>query len=268
VSLPEHVSRFWRAVDDAFQRVDPTWWGAVVTDARYPGIHDVNYGRIDVPSSDLSLEEVAREVTPALERAGVGTLHLVCFDPVADVGLLPEVIALGHRSTWDAVMDHATGGSAAGLGGLTMAAVELDVVELDPTPELWARVGASLGHFGVDDVEHRGQLLRIEQDVLTRAGKRWFGVADGGMVVAMGALLVLEGVGYVDNVLTFPEARGRGFATAITARIVREARVAGAEHVVLFADPDDPAVIRLYERLGFREVGRLASTKGPVSSLA
>jgi ribosomal protein S18 acetylase RimI-like enzyme len=268
VSLPEHVSRFWRAVDDAFQRVDPTWWGAVVTDTRYRGIHDVNYARIDVPSSDPSLDEVAREVAPALERAGVGTLHLVCFDPVADVGLLPEATALGHRSTWDAVMDHVTDGSVAGPRGHTMAAIELDVVELDHSAELWASVGASFVHFGVEDVEHRGQLLRIEQDVLTRAGKRWFGVADDGVVVAMGAVLVLEGVGYVDNVLTFPEARGRGFATAITARIVREAREAGAEHVVLFADPDDPAVMRMYERLGFREVGRLASTKGPLSSLA
>ena len=149
-----------------------------------------------------------------------------------------------------------------------MSAVERDVVEFDPSPALWARVGASFGHFGVDDAEHRGQLLRIEEDVLTPAGKRWFGVADDGEVVAMGALLVLEGVGYVDNVMTFPEARGRGFATAITACIVHEAREAGAEHVMLFADPDDPAVIRMYERLGFREVGRLASTKGPVSSLA
>jgi ribosomal protein S18 acetylase RimI-like enzyme len=266
VSLPEHVSRFWRAVDDAFQRVDPTWWGAVVTDARYPGIHDVNYARIDVPSSDPSLDEVAREVAPALERAGVGTLHLVCFDPVADVGLLPQVTALGHRSTWDTVMDHEAGASGAALGGATT--VERDVVELDPSPDLWASVGASFVHFGVDDVARRGQLLRIEQDVLAPAGKRWFGVADDGVVVAMGAVLVLEGVGYVDNVLTFPEARGRGFATAITARILREAREAGAEHVVLFADPDDPAVIRMYERLGFREVGRLASTKGPLSSLA
>ncbi len=33
---------------------------------------------------------------------------------------------------------------------------------------------------------------------------------------------------------------------------------------MLFADPDAPAVLRLYERLGFREVGRIAATKGPI----
>ena len=41
------------------------------------------------------------------------------------------------------------------------------------------------------------------------------------------------------------------------------ARGSGAGHVSLFADPDDAAVVRMYERLGFREAGRLASTKGP-----
>ena len=97
------------------------------------------------------------------------------------------------------------------------------------------------------------------------AGKRWFGVRDaGGTLVSLGALLLLDGVGYLDNVATFPEARGQGLASAITTRIVREADLAGAGHVWLLADPDAATTVAMYERLGFRDVGRLAATRGPV----
>jgi hypothetical protein len=45
--------------------------------------------------------------------------------------------------------------------------------------------------------------------------------------------------------------------------IAREGRGAGANEIYLLADPGAPRVIAMYERLGFREVGRLASTRGP-----
>jgi ribosomal protein S18 acetylase RimI-like enzyme len=91
------------------------------------------------------------------------------------------------------------------------------------------------------------------------------GVRDSdGVVVSLAALLVLDGVGYVDNVATFPEARRRGYASAITGHIARKARSAGAERVFLLADPEALATVRMYERLGFRGAGKLASTRGAV----
>jgi ribosomal protein S18 acetylase RimI-like enzyme len=109
------------------------------------------------------------------------------------------------------------------------------------------------------------QLLALERDVLAPAGKRWFGVRNRrGVVVSLGALLVAEGVGYVDGVATFPRARRRGYASALVARIVREARSAGARRVWLLADPEAPEVVRMYARLGFREVARIGSTRGPL----
>ena len=138
------------------------------------------------------------------------------------------------------------------------------MTELEPGPELWATVRDSFELFGVEGEDARLQLARIEEEVLTPAGKRWFGVRQGGRIVASAALMVFDHVGHVDNVTTFPRARGRGFATAIAARIVAEAPAAGAEDLMLFADPDAPAVLRLYERLGFREAGRIAATRGPL----
>ena len=76
--------------------------------------------------------------------------------------------------------------------------------------------------------------------------------------MALGALVLLAGLGYVDHVVTFPEARGRGHARAIVSRIVHEARAAGAGRIFLLVDPEGP--VSLYERLGFHEATRIAST--------
>src|SRR2546425_1106997 len=129
----EPFIRFWRALDGAFERVEPTWWGAVVTDRRYPLIWDVNYARVESDDPALTLAEVERYV------------------------LLPF-------------------------------------------------------------------------------GKRWFGVREGDTLVALGSLISHDGVGYIDHVVTFPQARRRGYASAIVARIVREARGSGAQRVCLLAE--------------------------------
>jgi ribosomal protein S18 acetylase RimI-like enzyme len=141
------------------------------------------------------------------------------------------------------------------------------VEELRPSEELWERVAASFELFGVDPQESVDELRAIETDVLLPGGKRWFGVRDDrGTVVSLAALVLLADVGYVDNVATFPDARGRGYASAITRAVIGAARGAGVEGIFLLADPDEAAVVRMYERLGFRDAGRLASTRGPVGA--
>jgi ribosomal protein S18 acetylase RimI-like enzyme len=71
-------------------------------------------------------------------------------------------------------------------------------------------------------------------------------------------------VAYIDSVATFDRARRQGLASAVTTRLVREASAAGAASTCLLADPADRGVVGLYERLGFRAVGGLASTRGDV----
>jgi ribosomal protein S18 acetylase RimI-like enzyme len=256
--IPDHLHRFWRAADALFGAIRPTWWGAVVTDGRFPAIWDTNYARIDAAAPELSFEELAGVLLPELRAIGAETFHVVSFQPEETTALLAELSSRGHRLGWDVAMD---------LAEASSATPDARVEELDVDDALWERVQDSMELFGVEGADATAQLRRIEQDVLAPGGKRWFGVRDDGLVVSMAALVLLEGVGYVDNVATFPEARGRGYASAITVRISDEARAAGADHVCLFADPEDAPVVRMYERLGFREVGRLASTKGPLPQL-
>jgi predicted GNAT family acetyltransferase len=62
----------------------------------------------------------------------------------------------------------------------------------------------------------------------------------------------------VDHVVTFPPARRRGLASALTRRVVAEASAAGAERTYLLAEPDGVAG-RMYERVGFAPVTQIPS---------
>lgn len=254
--IPEHVMQFWRALDGLFGRVEPTWWGAVVTDGRFPAVWDANYARVDVAAADLTLADVEASLLPALLETGSSVQHVVSFQPHATERLLRELADRGHRLTWDLVMDLEVG---------PPADVSWQVEALPNGPELWGRVRESLALFGIDDDATADQLARIERDVLAPGSKRWFGVRDdAGDLASLGALLVLDDIGYIDNVATFPRARGRGLASAVTAHMIGVAVESGASHVCLFADPDDRSVVGMYERLGFRHAGVLAATRGPV----
>ncbi len=258
MALPAYVLRFWHALDALFADVRPTTWGAVVTDGRFPRIWDANYARVDVAARELGVHDIERELLPALRAVGADTFHVVTIHPGEHRRLLTDLSSRGHRLTWDLVMQASP--------GTTWPADGTPVEELARDDVLWERVSDSIALFGVEPGDAIRQLRQIESDVLSPGGKRWFGVRDAdGRLVSLAALLVLEGVGYIDNVATFPEARGRGYASAITARLVAEASEHGAEHVCLFADPDDDAVIRLYGKLGFTDVGRVGATRGPLS---
>lgn len=257
--VPQHIHRVWRAMDERLGRVEPAWWGAVVTQPRFPAIWDANYARIDLPAPGLQVREVADALLPRLAEVGADVFHVVTFHPEETTGMLTELSSIGHTLSWDVVMELADPPS--------IGAPEIPVEALEPDRQLWDRVEASMALFGVEP-PIAAQLRALEEAASSATGKRWFGVRDRtGAVVSLAALVLLEGVGYVDNVATFPEARGQGQATAVTARVIAEARAAGAEHICLLADPGNAPAVRMYSRLGLREAGRLASTRGPAGTL-
>ena len=253
VTVPEGFHRFWVAFDHLAPEVRPTPWGAVVTDPDSPDVWDVNYARVD-REGPVSVEEVEGALLPALRSAGVTVEHVVSFRHREHGDLLAALAARGHHLGWDAVL--ATGGELAAVGGATVE----ELVARDVRSTVVADVLRE--GFAVQPDAAIEQLVRMDLD-LEPAGKRWFGVREGGRVVSAGTLLVLDGAAYIDDIATLPGSRGRGFASAVVRTIVREARGAGATEIYLLADPGTPRVIAMYERLGFREVGRLASTRGP-----
>jgi len=246
--------RFWSRLDAIVADVRPTPWGAVVTRPDAPDVWDVNYARVDA-HDPVSLDDVEASLLPALRAADVGVEHVVSFDPESHGALFEAIVAKGHRVSWDALLV---------LEGRPPPVEDHRVEELVDAGELDGVVRAVLREwFEVEPDAAIGQLVRLDRDVLRAAGKRWFGIRDGGRVVSAGTLLELDGLAYVDDVATLPASRGRGHASAVVTRIAEEARRAGAGEVMLLADPGAARVIAMYERLGFREAGRLVSSRGP-----
>lgn len=64
----------------------------------------------------------------------------------------------------------------------------------------------------------------------------------------------VAGMARVGPVYTPPEARGHGYASALTAAVSQRAREAGAEEVLLYTDLANPTSNSIYQRIGYRAV--------------
>ena len=257
---------FWRALDGLLERVEPTPWGAVVTDRRFPHVWDANYARVEA-AQPPPLAEVEAALGPALARAGADRFHVVLHRPDEQARLLAELSARGDHLSWDVVMEHRPGPDGqAGEPGPPAPHPRLapgaQIVEVEPGRRLWDAFRASLAAFGVTDPGAIEELVALEREVLGPV-KRWFAVRAEGEVASLAALVLLAGAGYIDHVVTFPTHRRRGYAGALVARLAAVARAAGCDPVFLLAEDGAPAV-RLYERLGFRTVRRIGSTLAPL----
>ena len=252
---PEPLLTFWRAQDALFERVEPAWWGAVVSDARYPAVQDANYARVET-AEPVGLAEVESALLPALERSASARSHVVVFRPGDQTDLIAEASTRGDRVTFDLVM------VIQAVPGAPEADAD-ELVSLDAA--FWSEHRSSLRLFDIPDEDVLDQLQAIERDRTVPAGRRWFvrrSDERDARPDALAALLVLERVGYLDHVVTFPDARRRGHAEALTRTAVARAARMGAERVYLLAEPDSPAV-RIYERVGFARAGHLASWLSP-----
>jgi predicted GNAT family acetyltransferase len=85
----------------------------------------------------------------------------------------------------------------------------------------------------------------------------YYGVRRGPDLVSVAGVHVYSRpyqVAALGNITTRPDARGRGLATAATARLCQELLRAGVEHVGLNVKADNRAAIACYEKLGFERV--------------
>jgi ribosomal protein S18 acetylase RimI-like enzyme len=86
------------------------------------------------------------------------------------------------------------------------------------------------------------------------ANSRIFGIVEDGEVVSSAQLFSDGGTAQVEDVATLPAYRGRGHAKTLVTRAVEEAVAGNHEFIFLVAEGDDwPR--KLYNRLGFEEVG-------------
>lgn len=81
-------------------------------------------------------------------------------------------------------------------------------------------------------------------------------VGKAGTVLGYGGMHFVCGEGYIDNIATAPEARGKGIGTAVVSALLQYARMHGGAFVTLEVRPSNEAALVLYRKLGFQLVGR------------
>jgi predicted GNAT family acetyltransferase len=133
----------------------------------------------------------------------------------------------------------------------------------DPAPAGSARAAT------LDDLELAMRWLRgfEEETDVTRTnveagareriggGRLWFWEHPAGEPVALAArTATAAGVARIAPVYTPPEHRRRGYGAAITAACTADALARDAEHVVLFADSENPTTNAIYQQIGFRPI--------------
>ena len=92
----------------------------------------------------------------------------------------------------------------------------------------------------------------------------FFGAYEGERIVAAGGTHVLSrtyGIGVIGYVLTAPQARRQGYATAITAALAAKLFDLHFSTVVLNVFEDNDPAVRIYQRLGFQMYHRLLTGK-------
>ncbi|MFE4519628.1 mycothiol synthase [Kitasatospora sp. NPDC056783] len=235
----------------------------------------LGYGQLDVPESPAANPAAELVVDPAARGRGLAR-------PLVDA-----VLAQAHQAGRDAVDFWVHGGHPAARHLAEAYGAEL-VRELRQmrrtgrqTEEVAVPEGIELRTFrpGEDDAEwlrlnalafahHPEQGAWTEQDLAERIAESWFDPAGfflatrGGKVVGFHwtkvhpATATEPELGEVYVVGVDPAEQGSGLGRALTAAGLRHLTGTGSgerglETVLLYVDADNPAAVRVYERLGF-----------------
>lgn len=222
-----------------------------VFDADWPVSHTSN--RV-VVTADLPAEVGADEVLAFVDEAFAGRAlthrKVDVLDDAVGQRLTPGLLAAGYEPSPVLVMA-AVSTPSPGSGVI--------VVEVVEEPELAVLVESGWQLEAPDfTAETVRQLVGRRAAAPRAADVTRLAVRDvaTGRLVSKADLLLRGAVAEIDDVLTLPDHRGRGYGSALVLEAVDRARRAGCDLVYLEAAEDDWPK-DLYVRLGFETVGRI-----------
>lgn len=217
--------------------------GVGVLTPELPRRHDSNY-------FFLERAETAREAMAEADRilGGAGANHrvILTFDEELGRQLEPAFLASGWGRQRHVFMAHRREPTK-----------EVDLSTVSEVDEAALRPGRTraICSYPWGSPELAKELLDAKVLLRDRAETRFFGVPVDDEIVAWTDLYLAQGMAQVEDVATFEEHRGQGYASAVVMRAVREAQAAGADLIFLVADDEDWPK-ELYAKLGFDVVGR------------
>jgi predicted GNAT family acetyltransferase len=228
----------------AAERVLRSPLGTAYFNDTLPRIWSANTYRVE--SVEASLDEIVVEVDRLQGDAGLEHRRVTIADESAGRALEPGFTELGWKT--DAFLYMIPGRDPA-RDVDTSAVAEVGDRALRPVREVIHREWLK-----DTDEETMRQLAEAERLIAAKANARHFAILRDGRPVS-GADLYSDGrVAQIEDVVTLPDHRGHGLASAVVMRALEEARATGHEFVFLVADAREWPK-ELYRRLGFEGVG-------------
>jgi RimJ/RimL family protein N-acetyltransferase len=218
---------------------------------RFPAAHDHNFLLLWTP---VDAERAAAAADELLGGAGLPHRLIEAHRSVAD-DLGQGLVGLGYRRSTNLIM---TLGRDVALAPDTHATVELELDErARASTASWRSSAPSMP---VEVCRQLGERVATITDAVDATFLAVRG--DDGTVQSCADLYIRDDIAQVEGVVTEPDWRGRGMASALVSEAIRRAQRADARLIFLVADADGEAA-RLYRRLGFRDAGITASyTRG------
>jgi RimJ/RimL family protein N-acetyltransferase len=151
-------------------------------------------------------------------------------------------------------------------------------MQLDPAAFAPVEPSAAVRRISHADARDLNALYALEGDGFWYSGSQidqgiYFGAYVRGQLVAAAGTHTYsdrEGVAVVGNVFTHPDYRNRGLGTAVTSAVTGRLRET-CNLIVLNVDPANRGARRVYERLGYRDTGRIleamATRRDPYSPM-
>jgi GNAT superfamily N-acetyltransferase len=228
------------------ERIVPFPFGRALFNDTFPSVWDLNVLRVDEPES-ATVDALAAEAERLHGAAGQRHRRVAVRDEEAGARLEAGFRALG----WDADRFVIMAWRGGGARGGDTAIVE----EVEPAAQRSLRARAAALEPWADSEETVSMVLDAGR-LFARAGRaRHFAVRVDGEVVSAADLYSDGRTAQVEDVVTGPEHRGRGYASAVVLRAVAEATQTGHDLVFLIADDADWPK-ELYVQLGFAPLGR------------
>jgi GNAT superfamily N-acetyltransferase len=229
------------------RRIEPFDWGTAYLDDRFPKRWDSNFLWIERSLDGVDAEELVAEADRVLGGAGLEHRELAGMADADGERLAPGLAALGWETDHLVAMVHRREPDR----WSDDLAEEVDLATARPALlELGRRQP-----WGKDDPDAVRSMADYRGVLVETIGARFFAVTIGRRVASLCELYTGDGVGQIEDVSTFEEDRGRGYARAVVLAAVRAAREAGCDLLYLRADEADWPK-HLYAKLGFDPVER------------
>jgi ribosomal protein S18 acetylase RimI-like enzyme len=240
----ERASAFEEALREACadRKVSTRLGTAFFTD-RVPRVWSMNQLRVEVSST--TAEEVAVEAERVQGTACLVHRRVAVLDQDLGRCLEPGFAGLGWKTDAFVFMAHRRAS--------TRPVDTTEVVEVDG--DVLTPFRHAITRETIPDVDEETvlQIARANEVVAEAANARHFAVLVDGAPVSSADLYSDGRTAQIEDVATVPDARGRGYASAVVMRALEEARH-GHDFVFLVADSRDWPK-ELYRRLGFEPLG-------------